>query len=292
MTTSENKRITVEATIYIPIAKVWNCWTDPKHITKWNNASDDWHTPTAENDLRVGGKFSYRMEAKDGSMGFDFWGTYTRIEPFQFIGYTLGDERKVEISFLTEGNKTRIIETFDPEDINSVELQKTGWQAILNNFKKYVETAAGKKKLHFEISINASASKVFGTMLSEKHYPEWTAVFNPASRFEGSWDKGSEIIFLGTDKDGNTGGMYSRIRENIPNRFLSIEHLGMIQNGEKITSGPEVDEWAGALENYMFTETNGTTLLSVNLDSNEEYRGYFEETWPGALKVLKRICEE
>lgn len=140
MTTSENKRITVEATIYLPIAKVWNCWTDPKHIIKWNNASDDWHTPTAENDLRVGGKFLSRMEAKDGSMGFDFWGTYTRIEPLKFIGYTLGDERKVEISFLAEGNKTRIIETFDPEEVNSVELQQTGWQAILNNFKKYAES--------------------------------------------------------------------------------------------------------------------------------------------------------
>jgi uncharacterized protein YndB with AHSA1/START domain len=292
MTTSENKPITVEATIYVPIAKVWNYWTDPKHIIKWNNASDDWHTPSAENDLHVGGKFTSRMEAKDGSVGFDFWGIYTRIEPHQFIGYTRGDERKVEIRFVAEGNKTRVIETFDPEEINSAELQKTGWQAILNNFKKYAETAAGKETLHFEISIHASASKVFGTMLNEKHYQEWTAVFNPASRFEGSWEKGSEINFLGTDKEGNVGGMYSRIKDNIPGQFLSIEHLGIIQNGKKITSGPEVDDWAGALENYLFTETEGTTLLSVSLDSIEEHKSYFEETWPGALKVLKRICEE
>lgn len=292
MTTSENKRITVEAIIYVPIAKVWKCWTEPKHIIKWNNASDDWHTPTAENDFRVGGKFSSRMEAKDGSVGFDFWGIYSRIDPLKFIGYTLGDERKVEISFLTEGNKTRIIETFDPEDINSIELQQKGWQAILNNFKKYTETATGMEKLHFEISIHASASKVFGTMLSEMHYPEWTAVFNPTSRFEGSWEKGSDILFLGTDKDGNTGGMISRIKDNIPGRFLSIEHLGVIQNGKEITSGPEVEGWAGMLENYTFTETNGITLLSVELDSNEEFKGYFEDTWPGALRVLKRICEE
>lgn len=292
MATTDKTKITVEAIINAPVEKVWLLWTRPEHITQWNNASDDWHTPAAENDLHVGGKFSSRMEAKDGSMGFDFWGIYTKIEPLKFIGYTLGDERKVEIRFVAEENKTRIIETFDPEDVNSVELQQTGWQAILNNFKKYAETASGMEKLHFEISIHAGASKVFGTMLSEKHYPEWTAVFNPTSRFEGSWEKGSDILFLGTDKDGNTGGMISRIKDNIPGRFLSIEHLGMIQNGKQITSGPEVEGWAGMLENYTFTESNGLTQLSVDLDSNEEFKGYFEETWPGALLVLKKLCEE
>ena len=86
--------------------------------------------------------------------------------------------------------------------------------------------------------------------------------------------------------------MISRIKDNIPNRFLSIEHLGMIQNGKQITSGPEVEGWAGMLENYTFTESNGITQLSVDLDSNEEFKGYFEETWPGALLVLKKLCEE
>ncbi|MHC1776207.1 MAG: SRPBCC family protein [Lentimicrobium sp.] len=292
MATTDKTKITVEATINAPVEKVWLLWTGPEHITQWNNASDDWHTPAAENDLRIGGKFSFRMEAKDGSMGFDFWGIYTTIEPLQFIGYTLGNERKVEIRFVAEANKTRIVETFDPEDVNSAELQQTGWQAILNNFKKYAETASGMEKLHFEISIKASASKVFSTMIHEKHYAEWTAVFNPTSRYEGSWEKGSDILFIGTDKDGNTGGMISRIKDNIPGRFLSIEHLGIIQNGVKISSGPEAEGWAGMLENYTFTETNGVTQLSVDLDSNEEFKGYFEETWPPALHVLKKICEE
>jgi uncharacterized protein YndB with AHSA1/START domain len=292
METTKNKAITVETTVNAPVEKVWLLWTKPEHITRWNNASDDWHTPSAENDLRVGGKFTSRMEAKDGSVGFDFWGIYTTIEPHQYIGYTLGDERKVEIRFVADGNKTRVIETFDPEEVNSAELQKTGWQAILDNFKKYAETATGKETLHFEISIHANASKVYSTMIHEKHYAEWTAVFSPTSRFEGSWEKGSDINFLGNDNEGNVGGMYSRIKENIPNRFVSIEHLGIIQNGVKTTSGPEVDDWAGALENYTFTESNGTTLLSVSLDSIEEHKEYFEKTWPEALKVLKEICEE
>lgn len=290
---SKNKTtITVQTTIHAPVEVVWKYWTDPKHIINWNQASDDWHAPTAENDLRKGGKFSYRMESRDGSEGFDFFGEYTRVEPHQFIGYTLGDDRKVEIRFMAEGNFTRIVETFDPEEINPVELQQSGWQSILDNFRKYVDARDKKAMLHFEISIRAGAAKVFDIMLDKNHYSTWTAEFNPTSRFEGSWEKGSKIKFLGTGKDGNTGGMVSRIEENIPGKFISIEHLGLINDGKEITSGDEVNIWAGAHENYTFTETNGTTLLSVDMDSNEEVNGYFEETWPRALKVLKAICEK
>lgn len=290
---SKNKTIiTVQTTIHAPVQEVWKYWTNPEHIICWNQASDDWYSPSAVNDLQECGKFSYRMEARDGSEGFDFCGEYTRIKTFEFIGITLGDDRKVELRFLAEGNTTRIIETFDPEETNPVELQRYGWQSILDNFRKYVEATGRKAMLHFEISIHAGATKVYDIMLDKKHYTTWTAEFNPTSRFEGSWKKGSKMLFIGTDKDGNIGGMVSRIKENIPNQFLSIEHLGLINNGIEITSGAEVQEWAGALENYTFTETNGTTLLSVDLDSIEEHKGYFEETWPRALNVLKAICEE
>ncbi|WP_028608833.1 SRPBCC family protein [Paenibacillus harenae] len=133
-------RVTVEATIQAPVEKVWEYWTEPEHIKKWNSASDEWHTPIAENDLRVGGKFLSRMEAKDGSFGFDFGGVYDEVKMNESIAYTLGDERKVHISFVSQGNATKVIETFDPESSNPVEMQKGGWQAILDNFKKYAET--------------------------------------------------------------------------------------------------------------------------------------------------------
>jgi uncharacterized protein YndB with AHSA1/START domain len=140
MTTQNTQRITVEATVNAPIETVWKCWTEPKHITQWNNASDDWHTPHAENDLRVGGKFLSRMESRDGSMGFDFIGTYQEVIEYKMIAYTMEDGRKVEITFLIENGKTtQVTETFDPENENTLELQKTGWQAILNNFKNHVE---------------------------------------------------------------------------------------------------------------------------------------------------------
>jgi uncharacterized protein YndB with AHSA1/START domain len=132
--------IKVEAAINVPVEKVWKLWTSPEHITKWNNASDDWHTTRVENDLKVGGKFLSRMEAKDGSFGFDFFGVYDAISTNKLIEYTLGDDRKVKITFAGMGNTSTVVESFEAESENSIELQKGGWQAILNNFKKYAES--------------------------------------------------------------------------------------------------------------------------------------------------------
>lgn len=289
--TAEKTVITVETTIQAPVEKTWQFWTEPQHITQWNNASEDWHTPKAENDLREGGSFTSRMEAKDGSMGFDFTGTYTTVKEHDRIEYTMEDGRKVRIMFASNGNVTHVTETFDADNSHPAEMQRAGWQAILDNFKNYVEASGKLKTLHYEITIQAPAEKVYRSMLDEKHYREWTTEFNPTSHYEGSWDKGAKILFLGSDKDGNTGGMVSRIKENIPSKFVSIEHLGIVQHGAEITSGPEVEGWAGALENYTFSETGSGTLLSVNTDMNQEFEAYFSETWPKALQKLKAICE-
>lgn len=133
------EKITIETLITAPIEKVWDFWNEPKHITQWNAASEDWHTPQASNDLRPGGRLSSRMEAKDGSFGFDFEGTYTDVVPLSVISYTLEDGRTVTITFSSKGNQTLIKESFDAEGTNSIERQQAGWQAILDNFKKYVE---------------------------------------------------------------------------------------------------------------------------------------------------------
>ncbi|MGG3623508.1 SRPBCC family protein [Bacillus gobiensis] len=139
METGEKVTITVETTVHAPVNKVWEYWTDPQHIMKWSFASDDWHAPNAENDLRVGGKFLTRMEAKDGSFGFDFGGVYDEIRINEFISYTLDDGRKVTITFINQENYTKVIETFEAEDTHSIEQQQAGWQAFLDNFKKYSE---------------------------------------------------------------------------------------------------------------------------------------------------------
>lgn len=131
--------ITVETIVNATAEKVWELWNNPDHITKWNSASPDWHTPWAKNDLRVGGTLTARMEAKDGSFGFDFAGVYDVVTANEYIEYTLGDGRKVKITFTSEGDKTKITESFDAESENPVEMQQMGWQAILDSFKKYAE---------------------------------------------------------------------------------------------------------------------------------------------------------
>ena len=139
METANKTVITVETTVNAPIEKVWEYWITPAHIVKWNTASPDWHTTSSENDLRVGGKFSARMEAKDGSFGVDFGGIYDVVTEQEYIEYTLGDNRKVQITFTNLDGATKVVESFEAEGQNSVEMQKGGWQAIMDNFKKYTE---------------------------------------------------------------------------------------------------------------------------------------------------------
>ncbi|MBL0740605.1 SRPBCC family protein [Chryseolinea lacunae] len=132
-------KISVQANILADTKKVWDYYTNPKHITKWNFASPDWQCPKAENDLRVGGKYSARMEAKDGSWGFDFEATYSEVTDQKSFTYVLGDGRVATVEFKPQGNGTNVIVTFDAETENSEEMQRGGWQAILDNFKKYAE---------------------------------------------------------------------------------------------------------------------------------------------------------
>ncbi len=132
-------QVTIEATINSPVAKTWACWTKPEHITQWNFASPDWQCPRATNDLRPGGKYAARMEAKDGSFGFDFEAIYDEVITHKKITYTMGDGRVATTSFEAVGDKTKVTTTFDAEGENPVEMQRQGWQAILNNFKSYTE---------------------------------------------------------------------------------------------------------------------------------------------------------
>jgi len=131
--------LTVQNTVQAPVEKVWIYWTEPAHIVNWNNASEDWHTPKAVNDVRAGGRFVFTMAAKDESFNFDFSGTYEEVIPHQRIAYTLDDDRKVTIVFTSSGEATQITQSFEAEEVNPIELQQQGWQAILDNFKRYTE---------------------------------------------------------------------------------------------------------------------------------------------------------
>jgi len=140
METATKNRITVETIVKAPVDKVWKSWNEPEHIMNWCHASDDWHAPAATNDIRTGGTFSTTMAAKDGSYSFDFGGVYDNVKEHELIQYTMGDGRKVEVIFTREGNDTKVVETFEAESTNPLEMQRSGWQAILDNFKKYTES--------------------------------------------------------------------------------------------------------------------------------------------------------
>jgi uncharacterized protein YndB with AHSA1/START domain len=132
-------KITVSVSVNAPVEKVWECYTQPSHIINWNFASNDWHCPRAENELRIGGKYNARMEAKDGSFGFDFVTIYTEVEEYRKLSYTMEDGREASTVFESIGNQTKVTTIFDAENENPVDMQQQGWQMILNNFKKYTE---------------------------------------------------------------------------------------------------------------------------------------------------------
>src|SRR6478735_690463 len=156
------------------------------------------------------------------------------------------------------------------------------------------------KKLKFKVNINAPVVRVYDLMLgihSKSTYEEWTSLFNPTSTYEGRWDKGTKILFLGIDEKGEKGGMVSRIVENIPNRFVSIQHYGLLKGAKEITAGPEVEKWANGFENYSFEKNNGSdsnrrTTVTVDLDTTEEFVDYMNQSYPKALDKLKEICEK
>ncbi|WP_250436625.1 SRPBCC domain-containing protein [Hanstruepera flava] len=150
------------------------------------------------------------------------------------------------------------------------------------------------KKIEFKEHIKASCKTVYETMLGLNDittYEQWTAEFNPTSTYEGSWNKGAKMYFIGTDENGKRGGMVSEIAENIPFEYVSIRHYGILDGDTEITSGEHVDSWAGGLENYSFQEHNGITTVTVEMDTADDYIDYFNNLWPKALNTLKKIVE-
>ncbi|WPR74450.1 SRPBCC domain-containing protein [Algoriphagus sp. NG3] len=291
MTTTQKTRITVQTTVNSSSEAVWEYFTQPEHIKNWNNASTDWHTSKAENDLQPGGSFTFRMEAKDGSVGFDFGGVYQEVQKPSFYSYILEDGRLVEVHFKEVPAGVEITEIFDAETENSVEIQKEGWQAILDNFKTYAESETNLVRLHFEILIHGTPEHVFETMLKKPTYEEWTDEFSPGSTYVGSWEEGSKIKFVSQGEEGNQNGLVSKVRKVIPNKYVDVEHLGELRDGVEIFEGKEVELWKGAHEIYTFEGKGESTLLLIDMHSTMEFDDYFKEAWPKALDKLKEICE-
>lgn len=151
------------------------------------------------------------------------------------------------------------------------------------------------KKLRYTKDISATPDRVHDVMLglsNKRTYEQWTAPFNPTSTWEGSWNKGEKMLFIGVSEDGKKGGMIARITENIPGEFVAIQHYGVMEGGVEITEGPKVEGWKNAIESYRFEPTTNGTKVTAEVDTVDEYASYFDETWPKALEVLKEVCEK
>ncbi|UUV20706.1 SRPBCC family protein [Paenimyroides aestuarii] len=151
------------------------------------------------------------------------------------------------------------------------------------------------EKLQFTIAIEASAQKVYESMLGlndKSTYESWTAAFNPTSTYEGTWEKGSKILFIGTDEKGERGGMVSMVEEHIPAKFVSVRHYGFVQGNQEVTEGELVEKWSGGHENYTFTEENGVTTVTVDIDVIDEYLDYFKKIYPQSLQLLKETVHQ
>jgi len=279
--------ITIEATVNAPVEKVWKIWTDPRHITQWNNASDDWHTPKAENDVKVGGHFSFTMAARDGSASFDFGGKYTQVNKHKLIEYTMEDGRTAKIVFTMLGDQTKVVETFDAENENPIEMQRGGWQAILNNFKKHTERLNKYHQLDFSITIDAPLKKVWDTMLSEKTYKQWVGAAWPGSYFEGEWREGETLCFFNPEKSGTK----AKLIEHRPYQFSRAEHIACFDKGKEDTTSSIARSWIGCTESYAFSEHNGHTTHKVTMHVTADWVDMFNTDWPKALTKLKEICE-
>jgi uncharacterized protein YndB with AHSA1/START domain len=283
--------IVITATIQAPVALVWQYYTQPAHITRWNFATPEWYCPWANADLQPGGTYTARMEAKDGSFGFDFSATYHTVNPHQLLAFTLTDGRQVSIAFKPLDQETQVTVTFEPEQQNPLSLQQTGWQMILDNFKNYAHQRAQSTLLcrEYKITIQAPAALVYDAMLGltqKQTYESWTAHFSPTCSYEGSWNKGANIQFTAIH-EGKKGGITSTVVEHLPQKYIALLHTGLIEDGTIITDEAKIAAWKNAQEIYTFIDQQQTTHLIVNIDISPDYQSYFDEVYPKALLQLK-----
>lgn len=250
--------ITVKTIVRAPIEQVWEAWTLPEHIVQWNQASEEWHTPHAENDLRPGGRFLSRMEARDGSQGFDFSGKYNEVRPLEYIHYTLDDGREVNIHFSEKGNSTEIIENFNPEETFPHEMQQQGWQAILNQFKKYAETSFKNQNIQ-----PAKKYLLHGKLTAKKGFQEeLTAILLKASQLMAGV-RGCRLYAVSRNREDDRAVFVTEIwdsKEDHDHSLTSEEVKNLIMKAiPLLENNPEKGQ---ELELIGGWGTNPTTILN------------------------------
>jgi uncharacterized protein YndB with AHSA1/START domain len=280
-------------------SQVFESCLDSEDNKRWNTAGFGWSTGEVQIDPKVGGRWFAEYKSPDGKDDFVFEGVFTEIIENQKISYKMPkdmgefevDERKAEVLFEEfEKGKTQVTITFDAEDLNSIEMQKQGWQAILDNFKTFLERKINPEnaRLILDIDINASPQKVWKTLLEKESYNIWAATFSPGSHYQGEIKYDNKVQFLGPDQSG----LISLVKVCIPEFQVSFEHLGGFKDGKEDPDSPMFLPWKGNRETYTLKSKNEITNLSIYQEMSKTEIEYFEEMWAKALEVIKKIAEE
>lgn len=282
--------ITISTTINAPIANVFNSYLNPQDNLRWNTAGYGWTNDYAKIDAIAGGEFHIGYKSPDEKNDFDFNGKYIEIVKDKLIKSELGDGRKVEVNFEAEDEKTHVTIIFDAEEENSLDLQKQGWSAILENFKKFVERKSNPKNASItkNIVIQATKEKVWKMLLEDKPYRQWTSSFTEGSYYEGEMKYDGKIMFLSPSGTG----ISSKIVVFIPNFQISFEHLGGVKDGIEDFKSSEFEGWKYARETYTLNGVDGKVNLQIYVEVTKNEEQMMSDLWDKALAELKKMCEE
>lgn len=293
-------KITINKTINASVNHVWQAYLDPEDNKRWNTAGFGWTVGETHFDPRVGGKFEAEYKSPDGKNDFMLEGTFVEIIENQKIIYEMPQnemdkaKRVVEINFESVGNdstsQTNFTVTFDAEDMNTLDRQKQGWNAILENFKKFVERKSNPKNqaLQKSIKIKSSPHKVWKVLTNKEKYKLWTAPFTDGSYYEGEMQYLNKIYFLSPDNIG----LVSEVKVCIPDFQLSFEHLGTVKDGVEDLDSVEFGSWKGARETYTLSFNDGITTLDIYQDMSAKENQFFDSKWDTALEIIKQIAQE
>jgi len=278
--------ITVSIEINERLDLVWEKFTRADHIVNWYFASPSWHAPSANVDFVDGGMFSIRMEAWDKSFGFDYKGKFQRITPMKSIQYILEDQREVLTSFTEYESAVKITQTFESEDANNLELQKQGWQATLESFKRYVETDFLIFESH--IDIHASQEVIWDSITQLEKYQIWTKAFSENAIFHGQWRQGETLDFI----TPNRGGTRVLVDALIPNNSIHLVHTAVITpDNQSDSTSPSAKPWVNTIENYELINKDNIVTFVAHIECHRSFYDFMKSSWDKALVDLKSYNE-
>ncbi len=278
--------IEIEVLIKNSLDKVWEYWTGQPFISQWYSASDDWWTPWVNQNFQVDQGFVYRMEARDGSMGFDFSGVFTEIVDHEKIVYVLEDGRKVLTTFEERDGRILLKQAFDAEDQNSAQMQKDGWQAILNHFKSFCE--GDQIEMSFRTVLGTNPNRVWEYLTLPRLYEEWAIAFSEQPKFVGQWVEGGTIDFI----DFQEGGTRVQLDKVKPFEKLYMTHIAMIDGQAGIVEDhPEAPTWVGTKENYDLELVGKETILTIHIMCHPKYVDYLRNSWEKAVKLMTHVIK-